>query len=107
MKKLTCAVLLIISTTLLAIEIEVSKMKNSQGMERSFDLTTSLDERVVLDCQSFIQGLMIGEHGKEHIFMLDAQECQDIYGRINSSLNARRHHCIDVEDAVRGDYTCN
>lgn len=108
MKKFTCAVLFLFSVNAFTYEIEVSKMKTTSGMQRSFDLTTSLKEKVILDCQSFIQGLRIGdEPGKEVVYMLDPNECQDLYNRIRGSLRFFRHHCMDVEDVIRSDYSCN
>lgn len=90
-----------------AAELKVDKMTNKQGMERSFDLhTKSTTESVGLDCQSFIQGLTIGLEEEALLFMLDPQECEELYLRVKGSLKKRQKHCIDVEDEIRDDYTC-
>ena len=101
MKTLVIA-LSILSFSLHAEEIKVTKMKLTPGMERSFVLKTSLPEKVVLDCQSFIQGLSVGEQ----LYMMDANHCESLAKGMMESFKSSRTHCIDVEDEVRSDYTC-
>ena len=88
-------------------EIRVKKMSRDGDLERSFVLQTNLSEKVVLDCQSFIQGLRIGEYEEAHTFMLEPDECEDLQVRVRKSLRRFQHHCIDVESDIRADYTCN
>ena len=86
-----------------ALDIKVSSLKNSPNMDRSFILKTNLTEKVVLDCQSFIQGLTIGDD----LIMMDPQGCEDLYFRIKGSLKKWQKHCLDVEYEVRADFTCS
>jgi hypothetical protein len=101
MKTLVLA-LSILSLSIHAEELRVSHMKNTPGMDRSFVLKTKLPAKVVLDCQSFIQGLTIGEQ----LFMMDASHCETLAKSMMESFKTSRSHCIDVEDEVRSDYTC-
>lgn len=87
-------------------EIRVKRMTRDRNLERSFNLTTNLTDVVVLDCQSFIQGLRIGEKENAVMFMLDAYECESMYERMNKSLRRFQNHCIDVEEDIRADYSC-
>lgn len=106
MKQILILVLSCASFSLLGSEIRVQKMQREEGMERSFLLHTNISEFVVLDCQSFIQGLRIGEQENAHTFLLDPFECENLHKRIKSSLRRLQHHCIDVEDDIRSDRTC-
>lgn len=81
-------------------------MKQDGELERSFVLTTNITQKVVLDCQSFIQGLRIGEFEEAFTYLLDPWECEELQNRVKSSLRKRQEHCIDVEDEIRSDRTC-
>lgn len=87
-------------------EIRVQKMIKDGDLDRSFVLNTNLVVKVVIDCQSFIQGLRIGEYEAALTYMLDPQECDGLQSRVKSSLKKFRHHCIDVDQDIRADYTC-
>jgi hypothetical protein len=89
-----------------AAEIKVKKMTKDGELERSFILKTNLKEKVVLDCQSFIQGLRVGEYEEATTFMLDPEECDNLQARLKGSLRKLQNHCIDVEDDIRADYSC-
>lgn len=101
---LTLAIL--ISSVVFAAEIRVSKMKQDSDLDRSFVLQTNLPEKVVIDCQSFIQGLRIGEYEEAFTYLLDPEECDGLQGRIRRSLKKSQNHCIDVEADIRADYGC-
>jgi hypothetical protein len=87
-------------------EIRVKKMTRDEPLDRSFVLQTNLRDKVVIDCQSFIQGLRIGEGGAAHVFLLDPDDCEALQGRIRTSLRRFHHHCIDVDADIRSDRTC-
>lgn len=87
-------------------EIIVKKMTRDGELERSFVLRTNLTEKVVLDCQSFIQGLRIGEKETAFTYMLDPDECEFLQDRVKKSLRKFQNHCIDVEEDIRADYSC-
>lgn len=106
MIKLCGFALLLISFSSLAQEIRVNKMSRDGELERSFILKTNLKEKVVLDCQSFIQGLRIGEFEEAHTFLLEPWECDELQQRIRGSLRRLQKHCIDVQDEIRSDRTC-
>lgn len=100
-------ILLIAALSVSSFEIKVSDMRRDGQMDNSFVLSTQLKEKVVLDCQSFIQGLRIGEFENAVYFMLDEQECESLQGRVRSSTRRLEKHCIDVEGDIRADYVCN
>jgi hypothetical protein len=106
MKKLIFVSLFLAHFELLASDIRVKKMSKDGDLERSFVLKTNLVEKVVIDCQSFIQGLRIGEYELAYTFILDEQDCEDLTNRIRATIQKKREHCIDVEDQIRADYTC-
>lgn len=90
-----------------AVEIRVKKMVKDGELERSYILKTNQPEKIVLDCQSFIQGLRVGEFENAYTFMMDPEECDGLQARVRSSLRKFQNHCIDVEGEIRADYTCN
>jgi hypothetical protein len=97
---------LIVSQSAISEEVRVKKMLKDGELERSFVLKTNLQEKVVLDCQSFIQGLRIGEYEDAIVFMMDPDGCTDLQQRIRSSLRKLKHHCIVVENDIKSDETC-
>ncbi len=107
MKTIIGSILLLASFTTFAGEIRIKKMTRDADLERSYVLTTNLSEKVVLDCQSFIQGLRIGEFESAYTFMMDPWECEELQDRVKSSLRKFQNHCIDVEEDIRADYTCS
>ncbi|MFP5384742.1 MAG: hypothetical protein ACLGHN_01595 [Bacteriovoracia bacterium] len=106
MKKLFGLALLLSFSHAFADEIRVSRMKQDGDLERSFVLTTNISQKVVLDCQSFIQGLRIGEFEEAYTYLLDPWECEELQDRVKSSLRKRQQHCIDVANEIRSDRTC-
>jgi len=88
-------------------EIKVSQMSPDGEMDRSFVLRTNLPDKVVLDCQSFIQGLRIGEQEHAIFFIMDAEECEALQNRVHGSLKRSLLHCLDVDQEVRSDYSCS
>jgi hypothetical protein len=87
-------------------EIRVKKMVKDGELDRSFVLKTNLADKVVLDCQSFIQGLRIGEFEEAHVFLMEPDECAGLQQRVKGSLRKFQNHCIDVEADIRADYSC-
>ena len=79
-----------------ALEIQVSRMKKVAGYSDRYDLRTSLDEKVVLDCQSFIQGLIFGALGESAI-MLEEWQCDELTQEMKKSLNQFKRHCLEVD----------
>jgi hypothetical protein len=107
MKYLTALVFIFCLFDVKATEIKVRKMLKDGDLERSHVLATNLKEKVVLDCQSFIQGLRIGVYEQAFTFLMDPQDCDDLTLRIRSSLRKFRNHCIDVEEDIRSDRSCD
>ena len=85
----------------------VSKMFKDGELERSFVLRTNLPEKVVVDCQSFVQGLRIGEYENAFTYLLNTEDCEGLQNRIRSSLKRFQKHCIDVQDDIRSDRSCH
>lgn len=79
-----------------ALEIQVSRMKKVAGYSDRYDLRTSLDEKVVLDCQSFIQGLLFGPLGESAI-MLEEWQCDELTQEMKKNLSQLKKHCLEVD----------
>lgn len=100
-------ILVLVAMETQATEIQVKKMLRDGDLDRSFVLKTNLTEKVVLDCQSFIQGLRIGEYENANTFMLGPDDCEALQARVRLSLKKFQNHCIEVEEEIRSDYTCH
>ena len=79
-----------------ALEIRVKRMSRTPGFSERYVLKTGLDEKVVLDCQSFVQGLLFGPVG-EGVIMLQEWECQELVGDMKKSIRRFRPHCLEVD----------
>jgi hypothetical protein len=99
-------ILFLIAFTATADEIRVSRMMKDGPLERSFVLKTNIQNKVVIDCQSFIQGLRIGEYEQAINYLLDPEECEGLQTRIRSSLRKGHFHCIDLDQDIRSDRSC-
>ena len=77
-------------------QIQVSYMSRSPDFYKRYDLKTSLNQKVVLDCQSFIQGLLCGELG-EGVIMLQEWECEELIIDMKKSHSRRKKHCLEVD----------
>ncbi len=102
----TALMLFMLSFPLMADVLTVSSMKKEPQMDRSFFLRTQLEDKVLLDCQSFLQGIYIGPRNGGAFFMMEPDECATLYNRIRSSHRKFKKHCIDIEDAVNSDESC-
>jgi hypothetical protein len=102
----TALLFLLVSFPLMADVLTVSGMKGEPNMERSFFLKTQLEDPVLLDCQSFLQGIYIGPRNGGAFFMMEPPECEALYNHIRGSLRKFKKHCIDIEDAVNSDESC-
>jgi len=98
--------ILMMSLSLFGLEVRVLDMKKEQGMDRSFLLKTNVPQVVRLDCQSFIQGLRLGEGSLAQVFLLDPYECESLYLRMRDTLRGGEEHCLEVEDTIRWDRIC-
>jgi hypothetical protein len=107
MKKSFLALSALLSFQVMAFELQVTRLSKEPRMERSFVLSTNIPETVILDCQSFVQGLRIGERASADLYLLDPQECEDLYKRINGSIKRKLKHCIDIGADIRSDYSCS
>lgn len=79
-----------------ALEIKVQKMTLSAGFTERWDLKTSLNEKVVLDCQSFVQGLLFGPVG-ENAIMLQEWECEELKVDMKKSIKRFKQHCVEID----------
>jgi hypothetical protein len=87
-------------------EVKINKMVKQSGMSRSFELKTNLSRKVIMDCQSFIQGIRIGEFQNEQLYLLDPDACEGMHYRIKTSLKRGMKHCVDLVEDIRSDYSC-
>jgi hypothetical protein len=89
-----------------AMNIKVHGYEQEPHIERSILLRTNLEQKVALDCQSFINGLRIGEFDDASYFMMDPNECDYLLERIKKSVREKRNHCLEVESDIENDYSC-
>lgn len=94
-------VFLTLLNTAAAYEIQVGRMKKSAGYSERYDLKSTHSEKVVLDCQSFVQGLLFGPVG-ETALMLQEWECDDLITEMKKSHRSFKRHCLqlDLEQSV-------
>lgn len=96
MKTIVAMILLLSLFDASALEIKVNRMQRASGYYARFDLKTSLKDKVVLDCQSFIQGLFFGPVG-EGVIMLQEWECAELMNDMKLSVNGFKKHCLEVD----------
>ena len=94
----------LMSTYAFSFEIKVTSMTQDGDLERSMVLVSTFPGRVVLDCQSFVQGLNLG---RDQLILLEPEECEDLQNRIYSSLVQSVSHCLEVDDELRNDSPCH
>lgn len=99
-------VLMFLMTSAFGFELRVSGMSLEPEMQQSFELQTNHSKPVTLDCQSFLQGLYLGPRNSTVLIMLEAWECEELFHRIDDSLQGEHAHCLDVEGVIRSDYSC-
>lgn len=108
MKTIAAMILLLALFDASALEIKVNRMKRADGYYAKYDLKTSLDEKVVLDCQSFIQGLFFGPVG-EGVVMLQEWECAELMNDMQQSVHKFKKHCLEVDfdrSTLDSQHTC-
>jgi hypothetical protein len=91
-----------------ALEIKVSKMTRTQGLDRRYDIKSDFGQKLAVDCQSFIQGVLIGQLG-ENAIMLQEWECDELVQDMKSSLRHLKKHCLEVnleESLLVSQQTC-
>jgi hypothetical protein len=96
MKTIVAMILLLSLFDASALEIKVNRMQRVSGYYGRFDLKTSLEEKVVLDCQSFIQGLFFGPVG-ENVIMLQEWECAELMNDMKQSVHKFKKHCLEID----------
>jgi hypothetical protein len=97
MKSVIALILVLNLIDALAVEVQVSGMNTSQDFEARFDLVTPHPQKVVLDCQSFVQGLFFGPIGEEEIIMLEEWECAELMGDMKKTIDGSGKHCLEVD----------
>jgi hypothetical protein len=97
MKNISVLIFLLGFINAMAVEVEVSDMEVSAELEGRFDLETNHPQKVVLDCQSFIQGLFFGERGGEQVIMLEESECQQLVEDMHEGIGQYQRHCLEVD----------
>ncbi|HXH30741.1 MAG TPA: hypothetical protein VNJ01_07995 [Bacteriovoracaceae bacterium] len=106
MKLIFFSLTMVLTFAAQALEVRISGLNTEVSMERSFVLTTSLPQKVVLDCQSFIQGLTVGSGTEEFLFLLEPDECENLFFRIEDSLQDSKQHCLELSEGIAADYQC-
>jgi hypothetical protein len=109
MKKAIAMIFMLAHFEVWGTELVVKKMTRSQGYSDRYDLKTTSSEKVILDCQSFIQGLLFGENGQNAIF-LQEWECEELVQDMKKTFSRYKKHCLEI-DFERGvldtQHTCD
>lgn len=116
MKKLVIVLLFLFGIQVVAakdsIKFQLSAIENTE-FEAMFELITQKKYgKVILDCQSFIQGINFyktDEEEREKIYLkfyLDSYQCEDFFYKIKSSLNKKYQPCIELNLST-GEYSLN
>ena len=96
MKTVIAMILMLALYDASAVEIKVKRMNRTAGFDQRYDLKTSITDKVALDCQSFIQGLLFGDLG-EGVIMLQEWECEELLTDMKKSFHRFKPHCIEVD----------
>jgi len=96
MKTIVLMILMLALYDASAEEVKVTRMSRVSGYTERFELKTSIDEKVMLDCQSFIQGILMGPMGETAI-MLQEWECEELMHDMKKSLQKRQPHCLEID----------
>lgn len=68
-------------------------------MDRMFEIKTSQYDKVILDCQSFIQGMTFYNKGEVvHNFYIDSYECEGAHDYLQSAKDQNIAICFEIED---------
>jgi hypothetical protein len=93
-----------------SIKFQLNAIENTE-FEAMFQLVTQEKYgKVILDCQSFIQGINFyrtDEEGTEKIYLkfyLDSYQCEDFFFQIKNSLNKKNQPCIELNIST-GEYS--
>ena len=97
MKSVIALILVLNLIDAFALEVQVSGMNNIEDFESRFDLVSPHPHKVVLDCQSFVQGLFFGPIGEEEIIMLEEWECLELMGDMKKTIDQKEKHCLEVD----------
>ena len=79
------------------VTLKVNHLKKESGFDRRFILSGDFKNQAILDCQSFIQGILTDLRGKEELIYLEPWECEEIKNRMSSSIRRRESYCLDIE----------
>lgn len=96
MKTVFAMILMLVLNDASAFEVKVSRMKKVSGYTQRYDLKNSLNEKVFLDCQSFVQGLEFGAPG-ENVVMLAEWECDELIVDMKASHSQFKKHCLEID----------
>ncbi len=71
-------------------------------MDYMFEVKTNKYEKVILDCQSFIQGISFYNNKKvAHFFYLDPQDCQDLHFSLKDSKENKVPVCFEISEDTK------
>lgn len=97
MKSVIALILVLNLIDAFALEVQVTGMNSTPEYEARFDLVSPHPQKVVLDCQSFVQGLFFGPIGEEEIIMLEEWECAELMGDMKKTIDQKEKHCLEVD----------
>jgi hypothetical protein len=78
----------------------VTDMAPVEDMYASFEIVTPKYDKVILDCQSFINGMNFYKNKKivHAIRMVDYDTCSNVYDFIDQSLKQKKAICMEIEE---------
>lgn len=109
MKKMIILIGLIFTVSATAGSIQkmtVTDLLPVEDMYASFEIVTPKYEKVVLDCQSFINGMNFYKNQKiiHSIRMVDYDTCGNVHDFIGQSIQQNKAICMEIEE---GNTTLN
>lgn len=67
------------------------------GIDRMFEVKTSKYDQVILDCQSFIQGLTFYKDSQiAYTFYIDSYECEGLHDYLQSANENKVAICLEI-----------
>jgi hypothetical protein len=78
--------------------VQVTGLLPVVDMYAAFEITTPKYEKVILDCQSFINGMTFYNNKKteREIKMVDYGTCEDVYDFISQSIQDKKSVCMEI-----------
>lgn len=81
-------------------KVAVTELVPLANMYAAFEIVTPKYEKIILDCQSFINGMNFYNNKKivREIKMINYTDCNNVYDFISQSQEAKQPVCMEIEE---------